>query len=71
MRTKRNPEPPALTFRGLDLCDGCGAKLDPGDRLSGLCRACQDTIREGPLPSIGRRKTRNVGQRGASEGPER
>lgn len=29
-----------LTFKGLDLCDGCGATLDPRDRLSGLCAAC-------------------------------
>lgn len=46
MRPKRKPEPvstpdtPSLTFRGLDLCDGCGATLEPGDRLSGLCPAC-------------------------------
>jgi len=49
VRTRRNPEPPALTFRGLDLCDGCGTRLAPGDRLSGLCAACLDTIRAGPL----------------------
>ncbi len=29
-----------LTFRGLDLCDGCGTRLAPGDRLSGLCPTC-------------------------------
>ncbi len=30
-----------LTFRGLDLCDGCGTRLDPKERLWGLCPACQ------------------------------
>ncbi len=42
MKATRKPkaEPVALTFRGLDLCDGCGARLNPGDRLSGLCPAC-------------------------------
>ncbi len=43
---KRKPGPVAvseslaLTFRGLDLCDGCGTRLEPGDRLSGLCPVC-------------------------------
>jgi hypothetical protein len=40
----KHPEPEAvtlpLTFQGLDLRDGCGARLEPGDRLSGLCPAC-------------------------------
>lgn len=44
MKRTREPvtprETPALTFKGLAWCDGCGAKLDPGDRLSGLCPAC-------------------------------
>ncbi len=30
----------ALTFRGLDLCDGCGIRLEPGERLAGLCPVC-------------------------------
>jgi hypothetical protein len=30
-----------LTFRGSDCCDGCGGSLKPGDRLWGLCPACQ------------------------------
>ena len=34
------PEPPPLTVRGLDLCDGCGAALAERHRLSGLCPAC-------------------------------
>ncbi len=44
MKATRKPkaEPVALTFRGLDLCDGCGVGLHPGDRLSGLCPACRD-----------------------------
>ncbi len=29
-----------LTYRGLEWCDGCGAKLDPADRLAGLCPEC-------------------------------
>jgi len=38
---KRKSEPVTLTFRGLDLCDGCGARLDAGDGLSGLCPVCR------------------------------
>ena len=34
------PDTLPLTFRGLDLCDGCGTRLEPSDRLSGLCQAC-------------------------------
>ncbi len=41
---KGKPERP-LTFRGLDLCDGCGTRLEPGDRLAGLCPACADAGR--------------------------
>jgi hypothetical protein len=29
-----------LTFRGLDYCDACGARLGPRERLAGLCSAC-------------------------------
>jgi hypothetical protein len=29
-----------LTFRGLEFCDQCGTRLDPGDRLAGMCPAC-------------------------------
>ena len=39
-RATKSPEALTLTFRGLDLCDGCGTRLDPGDRLTGLCGAC-------------------------------
>ena len=35
-RWKANAEPLTLTFRGLDRCDGCGARLDPGDRPAKL-----------------------------------
>ncbi len=31
-----------LPYRGLEWCDECGAHLDPGDRISGLCPECQD-----------------------------
>jgi hypothetical protein len=43
-------EPMVLTFRGLDLCDGCGTRLDPGDRLAGLCRTCQEPKGAGEMP---------------------
>ena len=33
------PETLPLTFKGLEWCDGCGVRLVPGDRLSGLCAA--------------------------------
>jgi hypothetical protein len=57
MKLKRKPGPvsspvtPPLIFRGLDLCDGCGARLEPGDRLSGLCETCQAPKVAGPSHS--------------------
>ncbi len=27
-------------YKGLDYCDECGAKLDPENRLWGLCADC-------------------------------
>jgi hypothetical protein len=36
-----SPDPPPSTFKALDLCDGAGTRLAPGDRLSGLCPTCQ------------------------------
>ncbi len=29
-----------LTYRGIDVCDRCGAPLMPGEALAGLCRKC-------------------------------
>lgn len=43
-----------LTFRGLEWCDGCGARLAPGDRLAGICPACQRPEVEGSVPRRGR-----------------
>ena len=34
------PDDPPLTYH-RDRCDGCGAPLEPGERLSGLCGTCQ------------------------------
>ena len=33
-------EPVTLTYRGLEWCDGCGARLKPGDQMGGLCPVC-------------------------------
>jgi len=41
-----SPDTLSLTFEGLDWCDCCGARLEPGDRLSGLCSACSATLEE-------------------------
>ncbi len=30
----------ALTYRGLDRCDGCGTSLAPREALAGLCGRC-------------------------------
>ncbi len=30
-----------LTFKGLELCDQCGAPLELENRLWGLCENCQ------------------------------
>ena len=29
-----------LTFRGMDFCDACGQRLEPRQRLAGLCERC-------------------------------
>ncbi len=36
----------SLTFLGLDLCDGCGIRLERGELLAGLCDCCQDRPKE-------------------------
>jgi len=41
------PARPPLTFRSLDLCDGCGARLDHRRQLAGLCAACLDLSADG------------------------
>jgi predicted amidophosphoribosyltransferase len=35
----------ALHFHALDLCDGCGAALQKGEQLAGLCRTCNPPAR--------------------------
>ena len=50
------PEPPPLTFRGLDLCDGCGAALEERHRLSGLCPACLPRAGSGGISGGPRRE---------------
>ncbi len=40
------PTDAPLTFRAMDLCDGCGIRLEPGYRLCGLCAACLATSPE-------------------------
>ncbi len=63
MRVTRRAKPPSpshtlsLTYRGLDWCDGCGAKLDAGDRLSGLCPECQDAV--GMVPASKAKRIRH------------
>jgi len=52
------PATPPLTSRGLDWCDGCGTRLDPGDRLCGLCPACQDVKATGAMPKVGPKSER-------------
>jgi hypothetical protein len=47
------PAAPESTFRGLEWCDGCGTRLDPGDRLFGLCPACLETNAEEPISEHG------------------
>jgi hypothetical protein len=49
-KATKSPEALTLTFKGLDHCDGCGARLDRGDRLCGLCPACLDSKAEDPIP---------------------
>jgi len=49
-----------LTFHGLDLCDGCGTRLDPKGRLSGLCPTCQNPKPERPIPRYGRAADRST-----------
>jgi len=57
------PEPPPLTFRGLDLCDGCVAALEERHRLSGLCPACHPRAGSGGLRGT-MRETRGRGGNG-------
>lgn len=45
-----NVKQPELAFRGFEFCDGCGAKLEPESRLSGLCPACQEKAMEHARP---------------------
>ncbi len=51
-RTKKRPgigNALQLTYLGLEWCDGCGAHLDPGDRISGLCPECEEIQPETPV----------------------
>jgi len=60
-RTPRaTPSPPPLAFRGLDLCDRCGAELEEGHRLSGLCPACLPRAGGGSLSGPGPRRERGT-----------
>ncbi len=40
------PKDAPLTFRGMDSCDGCGVRLEPGYRLCGMCATCLATAPE-------------------------
>jgi hypothetical protein len=41
MKPSRKKDPVlTLTYRGLDLCDGCGVPLKPREQIGGLCPAC-------------------------------
>ena len=54
-------EAPPLTYRGLNLCDGCGIELAPGEQIAGLCPGC--TQRHFPKKSRRSSKTkRNRGE---------
>ncbi len=55
-RRKEKVEPATLTFRGLDLCDGCGSRLETWDRLCGLCPVCLSA--NGADPIAAQRPTR-------------
>jgi predicted amidophosphoribosyltransferase len=37
-------------FVGLAWCDQCGAHLEPGEEMSGLCGACARASRKRPPP---------------------
>jgi hypothetical protein len=53
-RTPRvTPSPPPLAFRGLDLCDGCGAELEERHRLAALCSAYLSRARSEGLSGPG------------------
>ncbi len=30
-----------MTYRGINFCDRCGKRLESGQWLSGLCKACE------------------------------
>lgn len=53
-----SPDALPLKFAGLDLCDGCGARLAPGDQLAGLCAACERALSKVPRPRPSRRRER-------------
>lgn len=54
MGAKGKPEVESvLVFRGMDRCDGCGAALDPKDRLAGLCESCAGLGTDGERPQGG------------------
>lgn len=50
--------PLSAGYRGIEFCDGCGARLDSGEWLSGLCGACF-------RPTARRRSTQTKRPRGA------
>ncbi|MFB3145266.1 MAG: hypothetical protein ACE10F_11970 [Candidatus Methylomirabilales bacterium] len=31
-----------MSYHGIDKCDSCGRPLEPGQGLSGLCKACEE-----------------------------
>jgi predicted amidophosphoribosyltransferase len=45
-----------LLYRGLNLCDGCGAALEPAEQLTGLCARCRATLGHAP-PAARKRPT--------------
>ncbi len=56
MKAKRkatDPDTPTLTFRGLDLCDGCGTRLELEDQLWRLYPSCHGTHEGEPTAPFG------------------
>jgi predicted RNA-binding Zn-ribbon protein involved in translation (DUF1610 family) len=47
---------PDLTFRGLDLCDGCGTRLEPREQLAGFCPQCVRALRRASKSRASRRR---------------
>lgn len=35
----------ASQYRGIDSCDRCGARLQSGEWLGGLCNACEKRVK--------------------------